>query len=559
MKGEEQVRRHFPISLVGLVVTGCVFVLQAIPFTGIFLMFAMAMAWSVVLVNGSMIGVAIEAIMGRVSRLWLLLPLIFYGGYWTVAALEHSALRELTSRTDAANMQVMTGFDPAHHALVFERDENGNSAWLTNNFALSVAYTVKGNVPEGYLSKRMIERPLCVKLRETRELQSTNVQTSEFRDGEAFAYGPLETRFCNLSMPERPELPIVTVSRKETKGFEKSLPVTRTTTTITMPNGRSFQLLGGVAAPLGWIPMPLIGCGLDSGAARWECGAGFSRNSHTPIVPGGTPYRQASNVLARALGLVSIATEDRAGSDSVMVLAKIVRIQEAILARQLANVDAMIADPTAKVTEWQIDVLVSRADALASHGDAVMTGIERAARLHLKARESGRILARLAAALPPGEFAELKPRLLAVYASAGNDHWLWEVQPLLRRLGDLGPDALPYLINPRASLPSVDGAAIEGLCRVGSSARVVAEPVLLALWAKPNLSYDLLNDLFVAMRRMGISPPPLVDDKRNLFVKLQADGENVSPSSPSRVCAAREERIAREQERIGGVRRHNLY
>ncbi|MCQ1775811.1 hypothetical protein NOJ05_01185 [Neorhizobium galegae] len=165
----------------------------------------------------------------------------------------------------------------------------------------------------------MIERPLCVKLRETRELQSTNVQTSELRDGEAFAYGSSETRFCNLSMPERPELPIVTVSRKETKGFEKSLPVTRITTTITMPDGRSFQLLGGVAAPLGWIPMPIIGCGLDSGAASWECGAAFSRNGHTPIIPGSTPYRQDSNVLARDLGLLPIAIEDRAGSDSVMV------------------------------------------------------------------------------------------------------------------------------------------------------------------------------------------------------------------------------------------------
>ncbi|UIY23349.1 hypothetical protein LZK76_15880 [Rhizobium leguminosarum] len=64
-------RRYFPISLVGLVVTGGVFVLQAIPFTGIFLMFAFAMAWSIVLVNASMIGVAIEAVVGRVSRLWL--------------------------------------------------------------------------------------------------------------------------------------------------------------------------------------------------------------------------------------------------------------------------------------------------------------------------------------------------------------------------------------------------------------------------------------------------------------------------------------------------------
>jgi hypothetical protein len=129
MTGGEQMRRYFPISLVGLVVTGGVFVLQAIPFTGIFLMFAFAMAWSIVLVNASMIGVAIEAVVGRVSRLWLLLPLIFYGGYWTAAALDHFALRDLASRTDSANAQVVTGFDPARQALVFAKGGAWDGAW----------------------------------------------------------------------------------------------------------------------------------------------------------------------------------------------------------------------------------------------------------------------------------------------------------------------------------------------------------------------------------------------------------------------------------------------
>jgi hypothetical protein len=74
------------------------------------------------------------------------------------------------------------------------------------------------------------------------------------------------------------------------------------------------------------------------------------------------------------------------------------------LARQLARVDAMIADPTAKVTEWQVGVLENHPEKLASRADAFMTGIERAAaitgRLRYAARESGRILAGLVANLP---------------------------------------------------------------------------------------------------------------------------------------------------------------
>ena len=268
-------------------------------------------------------------------------------------------------------------------------------------------------------------------------------------------------------------------------------------------------------------------------------------------------------VLAQALGLKPMAIKDRVGSDSTIVLAKIAEIEEATLARQLAKVDAMIADPIAKVTEWQVGVLANHPEALASRADAIMTGIERAAaitaRFRYSARESGRILARLAADLPHDSFIALGPRLLSVYADADDKHWLWEAEPLLRRLGDLGPGALPYLVNPRAFLPSVNRAGVEGLCRVGSPGRAVAEPILLATWAKPDrLAYDERSAIFVSMRRLGISPPPLIDDKRNLFAKLQTEWDDVSPSSPPRVCATRAEQQARHEEKFRGVRRSNL-
>ncbi|OWK23980.1 hypothetical protein AJ87_26785 [Rhizobium yanglingense] len=70
-----------------------------------------------------------------------------------------------------------------------------------------------------------------------------------------------------------------------------------------------------------------------------------------------------------------MAIQDRVGSDSRIVLAKTAAIEEATLARQLANIDAIIADPVAKVTEWQVDVLANHPEELASRADdAVMTG-----------------------------------------------------------------------------------------------------------------------------------------------------------------------------------------
>lgn len=318
-------RSFFPISLLGLVATGVVFVLQLIPIIDIFLMVALAMLWSVVLVNASMIGVALEAVVGRVSRLWLLLPVTFYGGYAILATLDHAALLDLKKRYDLANERVVTGFDPSRHALVF--DGEGDGAWLTQNYFLPVAYTAK-RLTEGYVSKRIIESSVCAGVRSRALKRSAFVHTYSIYDGRTIGGKRSESRFCVLSMPERPTLPRVVVERKETKGLEKTLPLEMVTTTIAMPDGRRFELSGGTAAPLSWIPMPIIGCALNSGNPSWECGAVFSRNRFTPIV-------SDNRTLARVLGLRPMAIADRVGSDSNFVFTRIDEIEKAMTKKAL--------------------------------------------------------------------------------------------------------------------------------------------------------------------------------------------------------------------------------
>lgn len=251
--------------------------------------------------------------------------------------------------------------------------------------------------------------------------------------------------------------------------------------------------------------------------------------------------------------------------DPTLVLAKMATVENETLARQLANIDAMIADPVAKVQGWQVGVVVNRAEALASRADAIMDGLERAAAVGGKdfhrARESGLILARLLASLPQDRFVAFDRRILALYEQADDKHWLWESERLLRRIGDLGAGALPYLVNSRASPPSLNGARIEGLCRVGAVGRSVAEPVLAALWAQSRSGggdTDIREAIFVAMRRIGGSLPPLSEDKYNQLARLQTEWADISPRSPSRVCAIHAERQARGEEKSGGQRRSNL-
>lgn len=552
-------RRLLPISLAFFVLTGIVYALQAIPFTGIILMFMLAMFWSVLLINAGMIGVAIEAAIGRVFRLWLVVPVAFYGGYFYYAAQDRATLAGLTAAYDASNARTSIPFDPERHALVFEGD-GGAGPWLTQNYGLPVSYSV-GKGTEEYRSHRMMEQSVCVRVRETPALSAAGVYAFGFHDGDRIGERKL-AGFCTVSMPERPELPVVRVSQREEKLVERGLPVTRVTTTVTMPDGRQFRLLGGVASPLSRLPMPVMGCALNSGAPSWNCMSGFYRDGFTPIVTGNTRHGRDNLVLAQALGLKRVAAENRRSGDATLVNAKIDAAEATALAHQLASLDAMIADPLAKVIDWQVGVIANRPEALESRADAIMTGIERAAAAtaedeRYKAREGGRIMAGLIARLPRERFAGFGRRLLAVYARADEGHWLWEAEPLLRRLGDLGEDAVPYLVRPRAS--ALNGAGIEGLCRVGSPARAAAEPVLTAMWRKTR-DFDRKERLalFVAMRRIGITPPPLGEDKRGQLAEFQRDWSDISLASPPRVCATHAENQARREEKHSGKRRTNV-
>lgn len=320
--------KSFPVSLLGLVATAVVFLLQVVPIIGFFLMVVAAPFWSVLLINGSMIGVAIEVAVGRVARFWLLLPILFYGGYWLAATSDHLALWQLRSQYDAANAKVAVDFEPTRHALVFQNSDAG--AWLTQNYALPVAYSINSNFPEGYRSNRMVDFSVCTTIRKYPNLIKAAVVGLGFFDGNIMLGNRrMEERFCDLSMPERPTLPIVLVAGRGKETFVRGMPVTLGNRTITMPDGQIFQLLGGMASPLTWIPMPIMGCGLDSLWASWDCSVRFQRNRFVPIVSGSGRFGRDSVVLAKALGLKPVTIDDRVGADRQVVFERIAEIEKA--------------------------------------------------------------------------------------------------------------------------------------------------------------------------------------------------------------------------------------
>lgn len=576
--------RVIPLSLGFFVVAALVFALQLIPIIGIFLMVMLAMFWSALLINAGMIGTVVEALSGRVSRGWLILPATFYCGYFVFAAADHLVLRQLRADYDLANAKVAIPFDPDRQSLVFWGDGGNPGAWYVQNYRLPVVYSGSPNDPAALRANRIIRQDVCASVRNA-AFSAAGIYTMGIQDGDDLRSQRLDKRFCALGMPERPTLPLVSVATREDKLVSVMLPMTRVVSTVTIPDGRHYQLLGGVAAPLSWLPMPVMGCGLNSGAAKWQCAAGFMRDTYTPIVAGTSRYHRDATTLARALGLKPVAIADRIGSDAAVVRVRIADVEDRELKRQLVAVDRMVADPIEKVDDGAVGVLANRPEILATNADALMAGLERAAdadpKDFWKARESGRILAGLIARLPTDRLVRYGSRLIDLYhahfdpEAVGGDksysHWLWESEPLLRRLGDLGPQALFVAVDQRASFPGVNGAGVEAMCRIGAAGRARSGPALLNRWASTT-SFDReeRRALFVAMRRVGIVPPAIIEtdaerqrrERSNSLggiikhrgtpaEELLKDWGDVTPLSPARVCSPKEEQARREEQETG--------
>lgn len=326
----------WPVSLWGIWAVAIVVIFQWIPVFGILPMLLTATGWTVVAINGSMIGVACEAYTGRVSRYWIVLPFVFYGGYWTVAITDHIALTRMTARNDAANAEVITGFDPTRQVLVFA--QNNGTQWIVQNFVLPVAYVVNTRYPEGYEAYRTADRDICTKVRESAVLQAAGVRISYLHEADPVLHrkaGIDDYKYpCGLVMPEeKPDLPTLAITQERSEDFEMTLPVNRLETIITMPDGQSLRLRDDFATPLRWVPMPIAGCFLNSEDAKMDCGISFLREA--PRTASTKKGRRDWIVLARALGLEPTTDRDRPASDNNVILEKIKVLEDKVCCAKL--------------------------------------------------------------------------------------------------------------------------------------------------------------------------------------------------------------------------------
>lgn len=405
----------WPSSLWLFGVTAMVFLLQWFPPTGMILMFAMALFWSIFLINAAFIGIAIEALTGIVSRWWLILPLLWFGGYFSYAALEQYELAKLQDEIVAHNAQIQIPFDTSSQNLVVS--DKYSHDYLVSNFNLPVLFaSSQAHKGAQYSSMRIFDQEVCLKLREVPQHARAGMHIKPvYNDADGPRWRQMDENHCIISMPESPALPAIRVILTEDgPRYHGRIRTHMTVARIEMPDGHVHSLKGGTASVAKWLPMPVIGCGLNSGAPSWDCSAGFLRDNWVHLQAKQADYVSDHYTLVKALGLKHIGQSSRHGADPAIILPQIAERQRQAMETELANLDRLIANIREDVGRVSFPALIKHDELVIPRLPAMIDAIELAVFKQQSGKPNARRLFDLIKQLPEEVAAPYLSRLAAI-------------------------------------------------------------------------------------------------------------------------------------------------
>lgn len=537
-----------PVSLWLFAATLIVYLVQLFPYTGIFLMFLLAPFWSVVLVNLGFAGIVFEVVTGRVSKEWLLAPLFYFGGYIVFAWQSHLTFDNLDAELRAANSGKTIVFDPASHALVLggSNENSGSASTLVKKFDIPVAYEENKNFkPYAHIAHRLAGKETCERIRKDGSYGKSGIHAFGVIERNSNSYGALVEGICSYYAPEDPTLPRIIITTKADKPVNTwLLTYTLYRTTITDDaKGKSIELLTASASPYSYFPMPVAGCGLNSGKPSWDCFHGFQRGKMRGAGADGGYGGSALNVTVAALGLRRSPASGRVEAINQRSSPQLAKVVAGRLESSLANLERMIDNPAQTITIHDLAGIDEKPAEIVPRATRIIDALGRAFKAGAKARESAVNLQRLLASLPLASFRQHGAAILGTFKGYRTLDPDYIESTLLTRLGDLGADAVPLLQQlafeiSRTPQPS----AIFGLCRVGRDAAPLAETIASALATSKKRHHGNLHaSAYVTLLRLG--RPDLIarndPDPDGHFGKMQYEQwrSTITPDSPASVCA----------------------
>jgi hypothetical protein len=218
-----------------------------------------------VLIHVFLIAVLIEAWLGRVPRMLAIIPLGAYAGYYAYYVHQGIIVASRTTELRAQNSRLVLQFDPDLHALISPGAQS-----LVEQYAIPAVYESNVNVPEGYLSYRLLRRQQCDAIPEVRgRVYTTGIRFNDMP----------QATVCELRFPEAPAKKRVTAVRHEE--IRRDHWFGETLTEITVDERVIGSFTTATMDQLLAFPFAMIVCGVDSRgklAPGHGCGMRFARS-----------------------------------------------------------------------------------------------------------------------------------------------------------------------------------------------------------------------------------------------------------------------------------------
>lgn len=497
-----------PVSLNLLVVALVVLALQVLPVPGVFLMILGGPLWAGVLITLTMFGTLLEVVTGRASPGWLALPILYFGTYYLLVGWNRITIRRIARELAEFNAGQSLPFDPTRQDLVLVAGQPIASALLTD-------YALPRLFDEGRV--HFVGTPEACQLAQSKAALQSGVHSSfghhttakRVGKGEQAPAPPPEGGI--ITAPGEPERPVVSLTSHTHRRRDDLVPLEVTDVTLRdEASGAHCDLRIARASPLARFPFPIIGFALNSGSPSWRGFAGWMRPRAQLL---GSASSDGRELVAAALGLApSTGLAERAvGAEAVATM--IAEADTALIEKELAILEAMLADPLSHIRNGWFRHLTIRPEVVAPHADRIVAALGRLQASDLKGSENGRNLWRLVAVLPDEAFARHRALIVRWLDPAAARPWTRDIGRIYARLDAAVPEEREILLHRlETERGALETALLPGFARMGSAAPDEVKARLLALWharapdpARKG-SHRSDNDavLYFALARMGL-------------------------------------------------------
>lgn len=232
-----------PASALLLIATAAVYLLQFIPAAGPFIYLFGGPLWSILTVNLAMILMAREAWTKRISPAFMLVPILYFGGYYVIFTIEHWNAQKIRQEVIANNASIRIPYVPGQTSFVGQSRQSAMGL-LRQNYAIDQVFAPDSNQGRQMHVWRIIDRSFC--------------GPSGGRGHTLYPLLPGGRERCVVDRPQEPTGDRLVATSTFARTDTWLVNAEYVSLTVRDPHGRSYILRGASVWTRPFIPMPLI-------------------------------------------------------------------------------------------------------------------------------------------------------------------------------------------------------------------------------------------------------------------------------------------------------------